>query len=339
MKPALAWLCTAVVVGCADDPAPVAVTPDVPQVETPQPAPFVVVTFNTGSGPDMLHDDGPDDGYTAEHAALTDTWYGNGLAFLSLVEDARLYFEGLDPDLVVFQEIFWSGECPQIPEEARAGFVCETWAAGMPTVAQVVLGDGWQVACHPGKPDKCAAVNRRFGTFRGCDGDLCLEGMDGFGVEGCGNGARVARIVGDREAGEPITLINFHGSSGLTEDDFDCRARQIDQVFVDFGDGTPGVSGTHNLVMGDLNTDPVLLLGADKSADRWTDFVGPGKAFVFHSDRGEDAPASYGGVFNIDHVMSDAFTGACVVGGLDGEPAVTEARFFDHKPVVCTLSD
>lgn len=35
-------------------------------------------------------------------------------------------------------------------------------------------------ACHSGKPDKCAAVKRSFGSFRGCGDDFCLEGLMGF---------------------------------------------------------------------------------------------------------------------------------------------------------------
>ena len=296
------------------------------------------VTFNTGTGPEMAHDAEPDDGYSSAQAALSDAWYGDGLAWKPFVEETRRFFAALDADLVVFQEIFWSGECPGIPADARSGFVCADWSPGDPTVAQVVLGDGWQVACHLGKPDKCAAVNRRFGTFAGCEDDFCLEGLFGSRVPDCGSGARVGRVVVDLVAGGELTLVSVHGSSGVSSDDMDCRTQQVDQVFVDLGDGAPGVSGTRNLVMGDLNTDPGRLVEFDPSAARWLDFVGPTRPFRFITEVGEEVSPTYAGLVNIDHVVSDAFSGSCWAAGVsEGHPPVTAAVFFDHRPIVCDL--
>ncbi len=140
-----------------------------------------------------MPDEHPDDGYSAELAAYSDKYYGDGLAWLPAVEASTDFFAQLRPDLVTFQEIFWSENCADIPSEAWTDFVCSQWWEGEPTVAQRVLGDGRQVACHPGKPDKCAAVNEDFGTFSGCDGGFCLEGLEGYELDGCGSGARVAR--------------------------------------------------------------------------------------------------------------------------------------------------
>jgi len=90
--------------------------------------------------------------------------------------------------------------------------------------------------------------------------------------------------------------------------------------------------------MGDLNTDPYRFAGADPSADRWNDFAGEGAAFHFISPVGEDAPGAYGGLADIDHVISDALSGGCVVPGVsEGQPAVTDLTYFDHHPVVCTI--
>ncbi|MBH22985.1 MAG: hypothetical protein CMH57_00730 [Myxococcales bacterium] len=328
----------------SDASLPDAATPDAADVATDDApdaatrAPLTVVTFNTGSGPELAHDAAPDDGYTSVEAELTDAWYGNGLAWRPFIEATRQFFATLEADVVVFQEIFWPGECPGIPAEAQAGFVCEGWGEGDPTVAELLLGEGYQVMCHPGKPDKCAAVRRGAGRFRGCDGDLCLEGMEGAPVPGCGSGARVARAVIELEAGGELTLVNVHGTSGLSDDEADCRVRQVEQVFVDMGDGEPAVGEGATLIMGDLNTDPGRFAGADPSADRWLDFVGEGARFHFVSDVGEDAAPSYAGLFNIDHVMADELEGACWIAGVTSErPPVMEAVFFDHKPVVCVV--
>ena len=298
---------------------------------------FVVVTFNTGTSEAMGHDSG-DDSYTSQHAAYSDAYYGDGLAWVEAVEATRSFFAEVSPDVVVFQEMFYSGDCTGIPPEAQVDFVCETWQPGDPTVAQDVLGEGYQVMCHPGKDDKCAAVKRAFGSFRGCDSDFCLEGMEGYGVTDCGRGARVGRAVIDLVAGGSLTLVNYHGSSGITSEDQECRTQQVNQVFVDLGDGEPGANGERNLVMGDLNTDPGRWAGFDPSAARWTDFVGEGNPFHFISEVGEDAEPSYASMFNIDHVMSDTAVGVCWAAGLTQEhPPVIDAVSFDHLPVVCAV--
>lgn len=299
---------------------------------------FVAVTFNSGTSESMNHDAPPDDGYTSAHAKLSDQYYGDGLAWTKAVDATKAFFALVDPDVVVFQEIFYSGDCATIPLSAQKDFVCETWKPGDPTVAQAVLGTGWQVMCNPGKSDKCAAVNKRFGTFRGCSTDFCLEGMDGFTVKDCGSGARIGRALIDLVGGGTLTLVNVHGSSGLTGDDMDCREKQFEQVFVDLGDGKPGASGTRNLVMGDLNTDPGRVALLDKSAKRWNDFVGPNKKFHFISDVGPQATPTYSGLFNIDHVVSDVGTGSCWSAGVNGKPPVIQATYFDHKPLVCTVT-
>jgi len=299
---------------------------------------LVVATFNTGTTAGLPHDDPPDDGYTSADAAISDMYYGDGLAWPPAIDAAHDFFAEVAPDLVNFQEIFYAGDCATIPAEARTGFVCETWQDGDPTVVQMVLGDGYQVACNLGKPDKCAAVKRSVGSFRGCDRDLCLDGLDGGVLDGCGGGSRVGRGVVDLVAGGSITLVNLHGTSGLTAADQQCRVREFDQVFVDLGDGSPAASGAANLIMGDLNTDPGRFASADDSAARFAELV-DGAPFHFVTDVGEAAPATYAGAVNIDHVVSDRFDGDCWYAGVtDGHPPVTAAVYFDHQPVVCTVA-
>jgi endonuclease/exonuclease/phosphatase family metal-dependent hydrolase len=299
---------------------------------------FTVVTFNTGTSESMGHDSGPDDGYTSQHAAYSDEWYGDGLAWLPAVEATRAFFSEVSPDIVVFQEVFYTGDCTPIPPEARQDFICETWQEGDPTVAQQVLGAGYQVMCHPGHNDKCAAVKTAFGSFRGCESDFCLEGMEGYRVEDCGRGARVGRGVIELATGGELTLVNFHGSSGVTVEEQQCRVQQIQQVFVDLGDGDPAANGERNLIMGDFNTDPYWLGPSDESAALWAVYTGEGTPFHFISEYGPDAPGSYAELLNIDHVVSDVATGSCWIAGLtEGHPKVIDAIYFDHKPVVCAL--
>ncbi len=314
-----------------------------------QPPWFTAVTFNTGSGPEADHDGPPDDGYGQAEADLTDMWYGNGLAWAPFVGETRAWFAGLAPDLVAFQEIFHPGACPDVPPEARAGFVCDGWQPGDPTVAQRVLGADndprWQVACHPERPDKCLAVHARLGRIVGCERSLCLDGLEGRRVDGCGSGARVARAEITRADGGRLVVVSVHGTSGFDAEEQACRVAQIEQIFV--GQRADGVehpplaradgAETPVLILGDFNTDPGRVAPVDRSAARWLEFVGAGHPFDWISPIGHDAPGGYGGVFDIDHQVARGLVGDCHIAGLAGHPPVSAARFFDHRPVVCGL--
>lgn len=291
---------------------------------------LVVTTFNTGTT-EARGEDGPDDGYGPDEARISDTWYGDGLAWLPVVADTRAWLATARPDVLGFQEIFWPGDCPDIPAEHHAGWFCEGWAAGDPTVAEHILGPDYQVACQDGKPDKCLAVRTELGTFAGCEGSFCLEGLDGAEVDGCGSGSRVGRGVIELARGGTLTVVNVHGSSGLTPDDRDCRVRQFELVFEDL-DGAPAASGSRNVVLGDFNTDPRQNIAFDPSAAYLASQATGDWAFV--TDNGPDAEPTYAGLFNIDHVLSDAFDGDCTA-----DPDVTPVAYFDHQPITCVLTE
>jgi hypothetical protein len=299
--------------------------------------PMTAMTFNTGTSEAMGHDGEPDDGYSSDHAAFSDEYYGDGLAWWPAVAATTTFLAEVAPDVIAFQEIFHPEECAEIPSEAQADFICETWRPGDPTVAQAVLGAGYQVMCIPDHPDKCAAVKRAFGTFRGCEDDLCIDGLFGTRVEECGSAPRVGRGIVDLVDGGALTVLAVHGTSGMSEEDMACRARQVEQIFVDLGDGEPGIHGERNLILGDFNTDPGRMAGYDPSADRWNDFV-TGDPFAFLTAVGEDAPPTYADLLNIDHVISDSATGSCWHAGVtEGHAEVIDAIYFDHLPAVCEL--
>jgi hypothetical protein len=206
-------------------------------------------------------------------------------------------------------------------------------------VARVVLGENYQIAYHPEKPSKCVAVHRRFGTIRGYKNDSSANWLEGSPLKGCGSGARVARAIIDRANGETLTVVSIHGTSGMKPDDQKCRVRQVEQIFVDFGNGSPAVQGKQNLILGDFNTDPGKASAVDQSAARWNDFVGEGKPFHFISKVGAVAPRAYQGFADIDHVVSDVFHGSCQYPGVDeGLEPVFDGIYFDHVPVICTIS-
>jgi len=297
------------------------------------PRSFVTVTFNVGLHPKEGQ------GLTKEQIDYLDRYYGNGLAWGPAIEEARLFLESVQPAIVTFQEIFPVETCASIPAEARTGFVCETWTPGSPSVPEMVLGSLYQVACHSGKPDKCAAVKKSFGSFAGCAANVCYDGLYGSKIDGCGSGARVGRGVILRLDGSELTLVSVHGTSGESSDATDCRKKQVEQVFVNLGDGAPAANGAVSLVQGDFNTDPrnALALLLDPSARRWADFVGEGKPFFFVNPAEASYPADTP-LLTIDNVVSNSLRGECWYPGVtSGRPAVSPEGYFDHTPTVCEI--
>lgn len=360
MRPAACLVRLAVVVvatitaACADpsssDAGPDASTPadasappaDAQPYDTSRPPGTIrVIQFNTGTTAGVVAGREPTAGYGEPEAALSDAYYGDGLAWQRAIDDTRAFLAAMDPDVVVFQEIFDAEACPDVPADARAGFVCETWSPGDPTVARLVLGSDYQIACNLEKPDKCTAVHRRLGTIRGCGSDLCYDALAGARVPDCGSGSRVGRALVDLASGGTLTIATVHGSSGVSDSDAACRAQQFAQVFEDLGDGSsePAASGSPALILGDLNTDPVRLAASDPSAAYFLAHTGEGRRFHFVTDVGRGALPTYAGLFTIDHVLSDTLDGCCFHPGITpGTQPPTDMRYFDHRPAVCDVT-
>ena len=92
---------------------------------------LVAVQFNSGTTPLLPHDDDTTDGYTSAEAAISDQYYGDGLAWVTAIEAATAFFADLQPDVVAFQEIYPSDDCPGVPPQALPGFVCESWQSSL----------------------------------------------------------------------------------------------------------------------------------------------------------------------------------------------------------------
>jgi hypothetical protein len=339
----------AVLPGAGGDPSPPASSAPPTATATPPtseakpiapPRDVVVVTFNTG-----MHDIDKNDDFGSNKAKTVGDYYGSGLAWGPAIVESAAWLKTVDADIIGLQEIFDPEECPTIPADKQVGLVCDGWKLGDPSVAQRLVGAGYQIACHVGHHDICAAVKLSFGKFKGCSGALCPDGLGGVQIPNCGHGGRVGRGVIELAAGGTITLASVHGSSGFDLETIDCRKKQFDQIFVSL-DGTPAANGTTNIVLGDFNTDPGRLRSVDASAQALADAVGGGKPFHFVSDVGSSAAPTYvqtllpllpAGV-NIDLVASDKLKGSCWTAGVTaGHPALG-AGYYDHKPHVCTLN-
>lgn len=326
-----------------DDPddADATVPPDADTGPPPDALTFRVMTMNIGTTVGLPHDlgesDGRGDGYTAVMAAVADTYYGNGLSWNPAEAALTAFLARERPTVVVFQEGFFDRDCESIPVDPELDFVCRDYSPERPLQIERLLGPDYQTACADGQDDNCLGVLRDFATIEGCPTDaVCLGGLTGQPVPDCGHGARIGRAELALRDGRRLVVVNVHGTSGIGEGDQACRAGQFAQIFVDRGDGRPAADGDHNLVMGDLNTDPVLFDGADASVAVWRAWVGRGRPFHYISSPGE--PKTYAGAVSIDHVVSDTLQGSCVVpGATGGVPPVLDAVYWDHKPVLCDV--
>ncbi len=315
-----------------------------PVERPPGPLTLTVLTFNVGTTPGLDHDrgeaTGEGDGYTQAMADIADAYYENSLSWNPAEAALTDFLAETKPDIAAFQEMFHDPWCESIPPHPDLDFVCKDYAPDRPWQIQRVLGEGYTTLCAPGQPDNCAGVRVDFGTVRGCaPGTLCPEGLEGEAPpSGCSRGARMSRAVIDTRDGRTLTLVVVHGTSGFSQEDMDCRRDQFVQVFEDRGDGTgPLAGGEANVIVGDFNTDPVRMEG-DPSADYVAEEVGPGRRFHFVSPVGREAPATYAGIATIDYVISDVLAGDCRIPGAEGTPAVLDAIYWDHLPVLCEVT-
>lgn len=292
--------------------------------------PFVVVNWNVGTVGGAGSDPAAA-GFGPQQKTWSDTYYGNGLAFIPAVADAKAWLAAHPADLVAFQEIFDPAICAEIPTEAHAGFACAGWSAATPTVAEQLVGADFAVACHPGKSDKCLAVRKSFASIDGCDGPLCRDAGFGYPIAGCGKGARAARFVLRRPGGEVLYVRTVHGNSGMKDSDKQCRTQLFQAALTELEPG-------RHLVLGDFNTDPVRFASIDSSAAALLALTAPGQALQFLTEIGADAPPTYGGMVGIDHVLAVGVQGTCSHAGISADlPAASAVGWWDHAPVRCML--
>ena len=311
---------------CKPSP-PTAAPANAPQFEA-----LRVMTLNVGSGRSV---EGVLDnaGYGPAEADTSDRYYGNGLAWPAMIREVQAFLDEADADIVALQEVFYSGECRDIPMSARQGFICENWRPGDPTVALLILGDAYQVACHPGKPDKCLAVHQRLGRFEGCADAFCLNGLEGLDDDARGSGNRVAAATIQLAAGGFLRVVHMHGTSGFSRTDAQSRKDQIESAFAD-----GGAEPEFGIVLGDFNTDPGRARWLDRSARAMWRLTTPPGQYRFMTDVGLFARPTYAPVFNIDHILAAGMRGDCWAAGKTPDTrSVSDLVYLDHTAVVCDL--
>lgn len=296
-----------------------------------------VMTMNIGTTPGLAHDDG-DDAYTQEMADIADALYENSLSWNPAEVALTAFIAGEAPDIIAFQEGFWDPWCETIEVDPELDFVCRDYEPSRTKQVLRVTGPEFQAACGDGQEDNCVAVRRSVGRIVGCDEDVCAGGLEGAGPPSeCSRGARVGRVEVELADARRLVVVNVHGTSGFTADDQNCRRDQFAQIFEDRGDGQPAANGERNLVIGDLNTDPIALELNDPSAAYFLEKI-ESTDFQFHSPTERNGPATYL-TLRIDHVVSDFAEGGCLIhGSSDGTNPVLDSVYWDHRPVLCDLT-
>ena len=181
-----------------------------------------------------------------------------------------------------------------------------------------------------------ASLFTQTSRIEGCSsGSECVDGLPGTPVPGCGGAARhgIARVM--LKNGSSLGVAAYHATSGSDPEDITCRVRQQKQIKRDLADAS--VEGELGwLVLGDFNTDPVRDARKDESARHLQSWIASTE-FSFLTDVGASVPETYPGRGNIDHVIGAGIEGACISPGVDGQPSLLDAVYFDHVPIECRV--
>jgi hypothetical protein len=321
--------------GDADGPTDVAGPDERPVIR--------VITINAGTSSGRRHDADEADGlppYTSATSELVDEHYFNSLSWNPAERALTAWLATQNAQVVAFQEIFHDPWCDEIdrPEDTPLDLICSTHDPAGPLQVQRLTGDRYQFACGIEKPDTCIAIDRDWAVMDGCNAAGCVILWEPARPPSeCTGRDRMGRVRVTDSTGQRFNIIAWHGTSGGTPEDAQCRADILSLAFEDRGDGTPLVDPTlPNLLLGDFNFDPELFVGAD--VDYIAQFVGAGRSFSWLSPTDIDGPRSYAGGVSIDHVVGDRWEGDCVIpGSSEGVPAVWDRVYWDHRPVVCDL--
>jgi endonuclease/exonuclease/phosphatase family metal-dependent hydrolase len=151
-----------------------------------------------------------------------------------------------------------------------------------------------------------------------------------------GNDTGALRTDVSWASGGEAEILNAH-LVGISFGNDPCRSQQIHNVFVNAAEAGPPES----MIAGDMNTDPYRPLACsyawDESAAEWQANMTQ-YHYEYHSTDQPTATCAFAWDVTIDHVVSNAYQGSCVV--LDGEPPRLDGgEGMDHYALECALED
>ena len=247
-----------------------------------------------------------------------------------------------DPDIVVLNEVWDTARCQGVIEK-DARFVCH--APDKLSVAQQArryLGAGYTIICDGIAHFDCIGVRTSRVTL---DPALCAAGKLCPGKAktpkhpaACAGMGSITSVssAGVTIDGLGFTVINGHPLNATNNKGDPCRLAQYKQIFRELA------NGKRNLIMGDMNGDPIRFPTVFPSFVYWNTEVGPNRRFHYLSGPAEASPPppTWMNSVTLDYVLSDGFaTGTCQTLGkkADKDRLDHPSYRMDHLGIVCDL--
>jgi len=260
-------------------------------------------------------------------------------ALCSYAEEAAIAdrITELEPDILILEEVFDHGRCPQQTEENDVDLLCtgEVPDSEAPYSIQRLVGSGYTIVCDADSHFSCLAVREDW-TIEQCAASegFCYEDADTAPIpEECGDRASlttVSRAKIQSEHGD-FGVIFAHPLNGTATDDA-CRLAQYEQAFE-----TMAVD-EQVLIAGDMNNDPYRFPDLFPSSVYWHEHVGETKRFQAHSVDGSPPTPTWLDTMTLDYILSDFLAGgSCDIIGVGSNPLDYPYNRMDHRGVSCTF--
>ncbi len=243
------------------------------------------------------------------------------------------------PDIVVLNEVFDADLCAG-KGEANPKWICTGYKGRLPyQQVRRYLGPDYTIVCDGIAHYDCiGALTKRFTVKQCAAGTVCLGAATTpahpAACKGIGSITSVSAAHLNL-AGQAITVVNGHPLNAVDYTGDACRHAQYKQIFEQLA------IGTRNLIMGDMNGDPIRFPTVFKSFSYWNTKVGKGKRFRYHSGPAEASPppATWEKFFTLDYVLSDFLQGTCRTLGAQADAHRLDhpIKRMDHLAIVCDL--
>ena len=246
------------------------------------------------------------------------------------------------PDIVVLNEVWDTARCKGVTEK-DSGFVCHAPdKLSVEQQARRYLGDGYTIVCDGIAHFDCIGVRSSRVTL---DPTLCAAGKLCLGKAktpghpaACAGMGSITSVssAGVTVDGLGFTVINGHPLNAYNNKGDPCRLAQYKQIFEVLA------GGKRNLIMGDMNGDPIRFPSIFPSFVYWNKQVGPGRRFRYLSGPTEASPPppTWMNSVTLDYVLSDGFaSGACRTLGAKADKDRLDHPTYrmDHLGIVCDL--
>lgn len=268
------------------------------------------------------------------------TFYKGALCELDLEQIIASKVTQYAPDIVVLNEV-WDSDYCQGQTDNNANHVCHDYKSRQPyQQARRLLGSGYTITCDGIAHFDCVGVlAKRFSVKECAAGALCIDGSTTpahpAACKGMGSITSVSSVHLTLNQ-TPITVVNGHPLNAYNDKGDPCRLAQYKQIFEVLA------NGKKNLLMGDMNGDPIRFPSVFPSFVYWNQKVGAAKPFRYHSGpaEGSPPPTTWMNAVTLDYVLSDFAVGVCrTLGKYGGWYRLDYPMYrMDHNGILCDIA-